>query len=82
MTDNKKPIDTIRIPGGFKATTWLNTSEKGNEFTTTRITRTFKTEDGFKDSTSFSHDDLLKVAKIAHEAFDRISEIKKDRSES
>lgn len=76
MTDTKKPIDTVRIPGGIKATTWLNTSEKGTTFTTTSITRTFKTQDGFKDSTSFSHDELLKVAKVAHQAHDRITDRK------
>lgn len=76
MTDTKKPIDTVRLSGGMKATTWLNTSEKGKTFTTTTITRTFKGKDGFKDSTSFSHDELLKVVKIAESAFDRITDIK------
>ncbi|KAA1262582.1 hypothetical protein LF1_51490 [Rubripirellula obstinata] len=76
MTDTKKPIDTVRLPGGMKATTWLNTSEKGTTFTTTTITRTFKTKDGFKDSTSYSHDELLKVTKIAENAYDRITDIK------
>lgn len=76
MTDNKKPLDTVRIPGGIKATTWLNTSEKGNTFTTTTITRTYKTDDGFKDSSSFNHDELLKVAKAAQQAFDRITDIR------
>lgn len=76
MTDTKKPIDTVRLPGGMKATTWLNTSEKGKTFTTTTITRTFKGKDGFKDSTSFSHDELLKVAKIATQAFDNITDHK------
>lgn len=80
MTDNKKPIDTIRLPGGIKATTWLNTAESGNTFTTTTITRTFKTDDGFKDSSSFSHDELLKVARAAEQAFDRITEIKNSQS--
>lgn len=82
MTDNKKPIDTIRLPGGIKATTWLNTSANGNTFTTTTITRTFKTEDGFKDSSSFSHDELLKVARVAQQAFDRIAEIKQAETPS
>lgn len=76
MTDKKKPIDTVRLPGGMKATTWLNTSEKGKPFTTTTITRTYKGKDGFKDSTSFSHDELLKVAKIAEQAYERITDIK------
>ncbi|ELP34531.1 hypothetical protein [Rhodopirellula baltica] len=76
MTDTRKPIDTVRIPGGIKATTWLNTSENGKTFTTTSITRTYKTKEGFKNSTSFSQDELLKVAKIAERAYDRITDIK------
>ena len=47
MTDTKKPIDTIRLPEGMKATTWLNKSEKGSTFTTTSITRTFKGKVGW-----------------------------------
>lgn len=81
MTDNKKPIDTVRIPGGIKATTWLNTSKKGNTFTTTTITRTFKTDNGFKDSGSFSHVELSEVSKAALEAFDRITDLKKSDPE-
>ncbi|MEM9366404.1 MAG: hypothetical protein AAGD07_10445 [Planctomycetota bacterium] len=76
MTDIKKPLDTLRLPGGMKATTWENTSEKGHTFTTTTITRTYKAGDEFKDSTSFSHDELLKVSKIAEQAYLRIAEIK------
>ena len=82
MTDRKKPIDTVRLPGGIKATTWLNTSEKGYSFTTTTITRTFKSKDGFKDSTSFTHDELLKVAKAAEQAYDRITDSKANENSS
>ncbi|WP_143544191.1 hypothetical protein [Rhodopirellula sp. MGV] len=76
MTDVRKPIDTIRLPGGLKATIWLNTTEKGKTFASTEISRTYKTKDGFGDSHSFGHDDLLKVARLAEIAFDRITQIK------
>ena len=76
MSDVKKPIDTIRLPGGLKATIWLNTTEKGKTFASTEISRTYKTEKGFGDSNSFGQDDLLKVARLAELAFDRITQIK------
>lgn len=76
MTDSKKPADTIRLPGGLKATIWFNTSEKGKTFASTEISRTYKTKDGYGDSHSYSQDDLLKVARLAGMAFDRISELR------
>ncbi len=30
MTDTRKPFGTVRIPGGLRATIWLNASEKEN----------------------------------------------------
>lgn len=76
MSNNKKPLDTIRLPGGLKATIWLNTTENGKTFPSTEISRTYKTESGFGSSYSYGQDELLKVARLATLAFDRISEIK------
>ena len=74
MTDHTKPIDTVRLPGGLKATTWENESEQGRRYTTTRITKTIRTDGGFKDVQSFTHDELLPLARIAGLAYDALAE--------
>ena len=80
MTNSNQPADTIRLPGGLKATIWFNRSEKGNTFASTEISRTYKTQDGFRDSHSYSQDDLLRVARLAGMAFDRIIELKAEQA--
>ncbi len=78
MTSTNKPIDTLRTRGGLKATIWENTSTKGNKFNTVDITRTYKTEDGFRETRSFNQTELLAVARLAEKAYDRLNVLKSE----
>ncbi len=76
-----KPIDTLRERGGVKATIWKNSSPKGS-FYSIEISRTYKTDEGYRDSRSFNDSVLLLIARLATKAHDRIGELKaKDAAE-
>ncbi|QDT57210.1 hypothetical protein Pan44_52770 [Caulifigura coniformis] len=76
-----KPIDTLRERGGVKATIWKNSSTKG-DFYSIEIGRTYKTDEGYRDSRSFNDSDLLLIARLATKVHDRIGELKaKDAAE-
>ncbi len=51
---------------------WKNTSEKG-DFYSVELTRTYKQGDQFKGSRSFSGSELLRIARLAHIAYDEIA---------
>jgi len=68
------PIDTLR-DGPLKATIWKNETDKG-AFYNIDLTRAFKTDDGFQDTTSFRSSDLLRVAFLAQQAHARVIELK------
>lgn len=82
MANNKKPLHTIRLSGGLKATIWLNVTENGKTFANTEITRSYKTDDGWREGNSYRPDDLLKVARLATLAFDRIEAGKVEQNAS
>ena len=67
MEKNNKPETTIRVGNGVKATVWKNETEKAVFYSVT-ISRTYKRDDNFQDSSSFNRDDLLFVAKAAERA--------------
>lgn len=70
-TSNTKPVDTIR-DGSLKAVIWANFGENGT-FYSVQITRTYQDEQGnYHDSDSFSNAQLLRVARLAHIAYDEI----------
>lgn len=74
MTDKKKPIDVIRI-GWLRATIWGNDVNGRTLFSTT-ISRVYKDKNGqWGDSTRFSPDELLTVAKLAELAQSRIMDL-------
>lgn len=70
-----KPIKTLRERGGLKAAIWKNSSPKGS-FYSVEITRTYRTEEGYRDSRSFNDSDLLVIARLAEKAHDAIGELK------
>lgn len=75
------PIDTIRGRGGVKLTIWKNSSTNGT-FYSVEPSRTYKTNDGFGDSRSFSDSELLVLAHLLPKAYDRISALRRqDASE-
>ena len=59
----QKPVHEIRL-GRIKAAIWENKTQNGNMHSVT-ITRLYKDDEGWKDSTSFGRDDLPLVAKVA-----------------
>jgi hypothetical protein len=70
---SNKPAHSIRL-SPVKATIWANQREQnessdGRPFYTVSFTRTYKDAAGnWQDSTNFSRDDLLLLAKLADEA--------------
>jgi hypothetical protein len=59
----QKPIHEIRL-GRIRAAIWENKTQNGSMHNVT-ITRLYKDDEGWKDSTSFGRDDLPLVAKVA-----------------
>lgn len=68
QADSNKPAHKVRI-GFITGTIWRN-----GDFYNTEIKRSFKEHDEWKDGTSFSHHDLLNVAKVAERCEQWISE--------
>jgi hypothetical protein len=77
MSENNKPIDTIRL-GAVKAAIWRNETEAGPRYTAT-FERLYKDGDQWKSTRSFPRDDLLLLAKVADLAHSRIHEMRGDR---
>ena len=66
MNNKQKPIHTIRL-GTIRAAIWENKSENATYYNVT-LSRRYKSGEEWKNSDSFSRDDLLLVAKVADEA--------------
>jgi len=71
---SNKPVATLRERGGLKATIWKNSSTKGT-FYSIEISRTYRTDDGYRDTRSFSDSDLLIVSRLAQRAYDKVGEL-------
>ncbi|HYH66891.1 MAG TPA: hypothetical protein VD866_19510 [Urbifossiella sp.] len=56
------PAHKIRI-GTLQATVWRNLAEKGNWYSV-KLTRGFKTDEGWRETDNFGYDDLLPAAKL------------------
>jgi len=59
----KRPVHEIRL-GRIKAAIWENETREGNRHNIS-LTRIYKDENTWKDSTSFGRDDLPLLAKVA-----------------
>ena len=77
MTDTNKPIETIRLTGGVRVKLWANNSKDGRVYITADVARTYKTRDGFGDSSSYGMRELLVLAKAADLAYERGLEIER-----
>ncbi len=72
------PVDRIN-DGPLKASIWKNASDKGKDFYTAELTRTYKDADGtLRNAHSFASDDLLKVSELARKAYDRTAELRRE----
>lgn len=64
---NNAPIKTFRI-GSVRAAIWAKQNDNGT-FHQVTITRTYKDENGdYADTSSYSHLELLAVARVAEQA--------------
>lgn len=59
----RKPVHEIRL-GRIRAAIWANDTEVGVRHNVT-LSRLYKDEEGWKDSTSFGRDDLPLIEKVA-----------------
>ena len=72
--ENNKPYATLR-DRAIRATIWKNTGERG-DFYSVDFSRTYKdAQDEYRDSSSFSGTDLLKVSRLALKAYDLIEDV-------
>jgi hypothetical protein len=72
------PVDRIN-DGPLKVSIWKNSSEKGKDFYTAELTRTYKDAEGnLRNAHSFARDDLLKVSELARKAYDRTAELRRE----
>jgi hypothetical protein len=56
------PAHRIRI-GSLQATIWRNLAERGNWYSV-KLTRGFKTEEGWRETDNLGYEDLLAAAKL------------------
>ena len=67
---NDKPIKTFKV-GGVKASIWQNESQNGEAFFTTSIARSYRTENGeWKETSTYSRDDLPKIKLASEKAYE------------
>ena len=76
-----QPAHKIRI-GNLTATIWRNQGEKANWYSV-QPTRSFKTEEGWRETDALGLDDLLAMAKLLDQAHtwitDRLASDRKER---
>lgn len=81
MTNNNKPIDTLR-DGRIKATIWRNEIEKDGKkkaFFPVTFTRLYQDKkEKLQDGDSFTRTELLQVQRLAGKAYDRVLELKEE----
>ena len=79
MASNNRPIHEIKL-ARIRATLWLN-RDGSKTWYSVAIARTYRDGDEWKDTTSFSRDDLPLVAKAAEMAYSWIWQIDAGRKE-
>lgn len=62
----QKPVHEVRM-GRIKAAIWENETQNGTRHNVT-VSRLYRDDDGWKDSTSFGRDDLPLVSKVLDQA--------------
>ena len=68
MTQKQKPAYEIRL-GRIRASIWANHSESHEVWFNVSVSRLYRDGDQWKDSQTFSRDDLPIVAKVADMAY-------------
>ena len=65
---NKKPTHEIRL-GMIRAAIWANENRRNQVWFNVTVSKLYKDESGWKDSSTFNRDDLPVVAKIMDMAY-------------
>ena len=74
--NNDKPIKTLQ-DGTLKATVWRNVSNDGKVFYPVQFSRGYTDEnDEWHDSGSFTNSQLLRLSRLAAQAYDAVIELK------
>jgi len=68
MSNNSKPIEFRS--GSIRVAIWTNTNDEGRSSYSVTLTRSYKTAEGFKDTSSLNVADLPVAAKLLEKAFD------------
>jgi len=72
IMSNNQPLDTVRI-GRIKATIWENELENGGVFHSVTLARNYRDENNqWRETNSFSVDDMPRVRMATDRAFDSI----------
>jgi len=79
MTTKQKPAHTLRL-GCVKAAIWANQTENGTRYNVT-VSRLYKAENEWKDSSSFGRDDLPLACKVLDQAHTWVFEQAKEKPE-
>lgn len=76
MSDEKnRPVETLR-DGSVKASIWENARENGIS-RSVQFRRSYEDADGqLRDTDSFSGTDLLRLQRLAGQAYDRMSQLR------
>ncbi len=78
-TQTNQPIERLR-DGKVQASIWRNEKENG-VFYSVEFTRSYKIDDQYHKSTTFSGSEILKVIYLAQQAYTRIAYMRiKDRA--
>ena len=64
----KKPVHDFRL-GRIRAAIWLNEDDNGQAWFNVSITRRYRNGEGWRDSASFSRDDLPVVGRAVDMAY-------------
>ena len=68
MTEEKKPYVKRYRLGRVSGTIWLNKDDEGKQWFNTTIARRYESNGEWKDSASYSRDDLANLAQVAQMA--------------
>lgn len=78
MTNSKRP-DLVLRDGSLKASIWSNEGENGPYHSTT-LAKTYTDQEGNpRDTSSFSQNDLLRIAELSREAYGAINDLKREQ---
>jgi len=82
MSDSRKqPVETLR-DGNLKASIWENKRDE-NVMHSVQFRRTYRDQEGeFRDTDSFSGNDLLRLSRLAGQSYDTLTRLRAEYRKS